>query len=291
MSTKKGFTLVELLVVVVCVGILMTALFKVFFQEQRIVTAEQEILEMQMNARVALDRVLFAFQHSGFGCLNSFSSGQTMTGVDPDGNTVTIDSAVWDIQDNAPGNGTVSDSVVLVYGFRKIGEVQGEHEETDTVDLKNIGSPACSTSGFNSYISFFPSFQGDMFYKVSSFASTIYSLDQEVAYLPDDAEVFMVTPVRLTVIDSTLYMQNYVYSSNSNAQGLWEVAENIENMQIEYGTNGEEATVYLLARTVRPDPEHVDDRVYQLGDVTVGPFNDNHHRMVCKGTVRIRSMS
>ncbi|HKK32749.1 MAG TPA: type II secretion system protein, partial [Desulfomicrobiaceae bacterium] len=65
MSEKKGFTLVEMLVVVACVGILMTALFKVFYQEQRIVTAEQEIIEMQMNARVALDRVLFAFQHSG----------------------------------------------------------------------------------------------------------------------------------------------------------------------------------------------------------------------------------
>jgi len=110
-------------------------------------------------------------------------------------------------------------------------------------------------------------------------------------YLPDDANVFMVTPVRVTVIGSTLYLQNFVYSSNSNKLGLWEVAENIENMQIEFNADGDEVTVYLLARTTRPDSEHTDTAVYQLGSETAGPFNDNFHRMVSKGTVRIRSMS
>ena len=133
--------------------------------------------------------------------------------------------------------------------------------------------------------------EGDSFFQITSISGNDYTLNRDVNYLPDDAEVFMVTPVRLTVIGSTLYLQNFVYSTNSNKLGLWEVAENIENMQLEFNADGDQVTVHLLARTTRPDSEHVDTAVYRLGSELVGPFNDHYHRIVSRGTVRIRSMS
>jgi type IV pilus assembly protein PilW len=50
------------------------------------------------------------------------------------------------------------------------------------------------------------------------------------------------------------------------------------------------ARVYVLARTLRPDPTYTNDKTYTLGDRVVGPFNDRFYRRVFTTTVMVRNV-
>lgn len=51
------------------------------------------------------------------------------------------------------------------------------------------------------------------------------------------------------------------------------------------------AQIYVLARSDAPTPGYVDNRTYQLGSVSAGPFNDNFRRQVFTQTVRLVNVS
>lgn len=47
------------------------------------------------------------------------------------------------------------------------------------------------------------------------------------------------------------------------------------------------AKIYVLARSLEPTPGYTDSKTYQLGDQTLGPFNDSFKRHVFTTTVRL----
>lgn len=49
--------------------------------------------------------------------------------------------------------------------------------------------------------------------------------------------------------------------------------------------------LYLLARNREPTPGHVDDKVYTLGDVALGPYGDDYQRYVFSTSVRLNNVS
>lgn len=50
------------------------------------------------------------------------------------------------------------------------------------------------------------------------------------------------------------------------------------------------ARITVLVRSLRPDPTYLNDKVYTVGDRTLGPFNDNFYRRVFSSTVLIRNV-
>ena len=56
-------------------------------------------------------------------------------------------------------------------------------------------------------------------------------------------------------------------------------------------TNAVAARIFVLARNIEPTPGHTDSKTYQLGDTTMGPFNDNYKRHVYSTTVRLVNVS
>ncbi len=287
----------ELLISITCLLLILAGVYDVFSRQSETSTVEQEILNMQMSSRVAIERLGFVFSNAGFGCRDSFDHGKTMSGDDPDGNgTVTVNQVFWDIQNNNV-NGTNPDSVVATYGFRLVAEVDGLHNSTTSVDFKNVGSPNITTSDFKKYLCFFPNIEGDLFYEVTD-ATDPYDLDQETPQLSDDSEVYMVTPVRVKLVNETLYLQNFAYTQTK----LWESAENIQDLQLQYTTDGTSwvdnpadpedvigVRIFVLARTERPDPGYSDSKTYELAGQSVGPFNDPFHRKVAQTTVWVRN--
>jgi type IV pilus assembly protein PilW len=295
--SQSGLTLVELLISITCLLLILAGVYDVFSRQSETATAEQEILNMQMSSRVAIERLGFVFGNAGFGCRDSFNDGETMSGDDPDGNgSVTVDQVFWDIQNNNV-NGTNPDSVVVTYGFRKVAEVDGLHNSTTSVDFKNIGSPSITTSDFKKYLCFFPNIEGDLFYEVDD-ATDPFGITKETPQLSDDSEVYMVTPVRIKLVDECLYLQNFAYSQTN----LWEAVENIQDLQLQYTTDGTSwvdnpadpedvigVRIFVLARTERRDPGYSDSKTYELAGQTVGPFNDPYHRKVAQTTVWVRN--
>ena len=296
---SSGMTIVELLIATTCMIMVMGAVFVIFSSQSKTATFERKIIDMQLNSRVAMERLNFLFSHAGYGCSESFDNGKTMSGDDPDSNgTLTINSIFWDVQDSN-STGWTPDSVGVVYGFKKVTEVFGSYSNTDSnIDLENNPSPQIksTTSEFKNYISFYPNIEGDEFYQVMD-ASDPYDLDESVELLLDDAAVYMVTPTRVRVVNGTLQFQNLCYDS-----GMWGIADNIQDLQFQYTTDGTNwvdaptdpgevigVSFELLARTDDPDPNYRDVKTYDLGGQTVGPFNDAFHRKLSRARVWLRN--
>lgn len=294
---SSGMTIIELLVATACLSVVMGGILVFFSAQSKTATFEREIVDMQLNSRVAMERLTYIFSHAGYGCSDSFQDGQVMSGDDPDLGNVNIDSFLWDIQNN---NATSPDSVVVVYGFHKIAEIDGDYNSTNIgIDFKNKGNPDITTSNtdFKNYINFFPNVEGNEFYRVTS-GSDPYDLDQAIELLTNESSVYMVTPTRVKVANGTLQLQNFCYSTN----GMWDIAENIQDIQLQYTTDGSSwvdvpsdpndvigVSIELLARTDDPDPDYRDVKTYTLAGQTVGPFNDAFHRKYSRARVWLRN--
>jgi type IV pilus assembly protein PilW len=116
-------------------------------------------------------------------------------------------------------------------------------------------------------------------------------------------EIFYVSPtftlMRQTLVDDDMVAQP--------------VIDGIENLQIEFGVDGTDtdvapdyytadpdsadvldsvtARVYILVRSLEPIAGYVNDKTYNLGSTTVGPFNDAYYRRVYTTTVPLRNAS
>ena len=253
---------------------------------------------MQMNSKVAMERLHFIFSHAGFGCRDSLLSGQTIGGDDPDGNSVSITSPIWNIQNNAPGTG--SDSVVVVYGFRKVGEADGLHSDTDSLDIKNAEGPSISTqtTSFKNYLCAFPDKDANEFYRVTS-GGDPYSLNRDIDLVPDGAIIYMVAPVRVMVSQGVLLFKNFVYATTDN----WEIADDIDNLQLQYTTDGSSwsdtvsnpslitgVKIFLLTKSQEPEPGFDSNATYTLAGQTIGPFTDHYHRQLHEQIIWIRNV-
>ena len=293
-----GFTLVELLIASTCMLLIVGAAYGIFSQQTRQTKSEEYSVEMQMNSKVAMERLHFIFTHAGFGCQDSFSSGISMSGDDPDGTSVTVTSAIWDIQNSAVNAGP--DSVVVVYGFRKVGEVDGDHEDVNSLDIKNAEGPAISSSAsaFKRYLCIFPDMDANQFYRVTG-NSDPYTLEQTVESVPDDAAVYMVAPVRVMMSDErVLLFKNFVYGGTDD----WEIADGIENLQLQYTIDGTSwsdtvdnpnaivgVKIFLLVRSQEPEPGFDANATYTLAGQIYAPPNDHYHRKLHQEVVWIRN--
>jgi type IV pilus assembly protein PilW len=125
-SEHSGFTLVEMLIVLMISSLIMAALFTAYITQQRSQTAQDQIVEMQQNLR------------SGF---NFLQREMRMAGFDPQGGsgagiTTATDSTFefsQDINDNGageyPGNGDATESgEIITY------DLAGDADDDGVVD-------------------------------------------------------------------------------------------------------------------------------------------------------------
>jgi len=64
---ERGFTLVELLVAMAISGIVMAAVYTAFVTQQKSYTVQDQVAEMQQNARVGLDMIAREVRMAGYG--------------------------------------------------------------------------------------------------------------------------------------------------------------------------------------------------------------------------------
>jgi prepilin-type N-terminal cleavage/methylation domain-containing protein len=64
---RKGVTLIELLVVLVISAILVAALYRTFIGQQKTYTVQEQVIDTQQNARVAMNKMIREIRQVGFG--------------------------------------------------------------------------------------------------------------------------------------------------------------------------------------------------------------------------------
>jgi type IV pilus assembly protein PilW len=304
-KSSSGMTIVELLIATACMALIMGAVFVIFSSQSKTATFEREIIDMQLNSRVVMERLTFLFSHAGFGCSESFQDGKTMSGDDPDNATMPIDSFLWDIHNNN-STGYTPDSVVVVYGFKTDTYAAGDNSKTSLIDCNGSLSITSDEDDFKNYICLFPDIAGDHFYKVDQVPGNDIKIEESLDMVIDKSSVYIVSPTRVKLVDNTLQFQNIRYDN----ENMWNLADNIQDIQFRYTTDGSAwvevpsepndvigVAINLLVRSESIDPNYTDVKTYeyQWPDGTtevVGPFNstlNKYHRKHSRAHVWLRN--
>jgi prepilin-type N-terminal cleavage/methylation domain-containing protein len=77
LKDKTGVTLVELLIALVISAILTSAVYRTFIVQQKSYAVQEDVSDMQQNARVAVNRMLREIRMAGFGGRNENSFGES----------------------------------------------------------------------------------------------------------------------------------------------------------------------------------------------------------------------
>ena len=236
-TSNAGFSLVELMVVVVLFGLVMSALFTVYQTHQRSAYVQEEVVEVQQNLRIAVDDISRDIRMAGFMIpptdfpIDSFGNNSGLGGSD----TITINTGSEAGKYARIDNDTTSvlgdtvftvDSAEAVDGFDtsdanmrvliikpqdKLG--RSPLDVALTVSTKNRGGPTITITTATAGISFV---KGDMIVRTTAGAShpntIVYSL----------------------VSGGTCPANQTCLARNANSGGNYIVANNITGLQFSY---------------------------------------------------------
>lgn len=203
-SDSSGFTIAELLVVLVIAGILATAGYSLFREQSRINQSQQNLLEMQSNGRAALNFLTQSFTHAGFGCSET-------------------NSTFIRLQNGA--NSQNSDTITIMYGSDHVANTSATSNSTNIIPINLVSGKTISVSNL---VSFYPSVRPNKAYRVTNSGTSI-TLDSEVEFIPKSAKVFRVFPVG--------YRLNGNELQRTDSEDTSTVAFDVVNFQMAYTTD------------------------------------------------------
>jgi prepilin-type N-terminal cleavage/methylation domain-containing protein len=114
LKISKGVTLIELLIALVLSSILIAALYRVFISQQKTYTVQEQVVDMQQNARVGINRMMSEIRMAGFGNVGD------VLGLPADMNGVKGVNGFTQVV--TPGPNTIT----LVGGFKQIRRDNGD---------------------------------------------------------------------------------------------------------------------------------------------------------------------
>ncbi len=320
---QKGFTLVELMVVLAILGIVVVGVLGLVTQQNKNYHSEEAIIDTQMNNRVAMDRLVHLIRMAGFGCQENISKGVN-------GFTTVI---------FATNNSNAPDSLTLVSGLRKVGVVDdGDGTAGETLTTTII--PIVMDDG-RPLSDFFNDSNKQYFYISPAISKGFLTINS--GGVNDTNKTLTKTGGNITVDegDNLYTVKAYTLSINSGdltinentGAGNQVYAENFEDLQFQYGWDannsgaidtsewvdnpaGSEAQVravrvQILARSAQPDRDffdlHDDDGItagkqYIIADHSItldtnenngfnSAFDHHYHRYLVETIVFIRNLN
>ena len=94
LKRSKGLTLIELLVALAISGILTAALYRTFIGQHKTYAVQEQVVDMQQNARVAISRMMREIRMAGFGNVSDVLKSGGVNGftdvITPNNNSITI---------------------------------------------------------------------------------------------------------------------------------------------------------------------------------------------------------
>jgi prepilin-type N-terminal cleavage/methylation domain-containing protein len=209
-SKDRGVTLIELLIALVISSILIAALYRTFIGQQKTYTVQEQVVDMQQNVRVAINKMMREIRMANFGNVSSvFPVNGFGTVITPDLKSITI-----------------------VGGFKQIKDASGNPILTSSTSGTSV-TLGHATDEFDGAAHKYISIGGLESNTVHSRAGAALTLDNplKVAY-PAGTPVFKVQALTYSVGLSNDKM--CLRRDENTGGGAFAVAENIENVQFEY---------------------------------------------------------
>ncbi|MBN2231514.1 MAG: PilW family protein [Deltaproteobacteria bacterium] len=313
---KAGFTLVELMVVLAILGIVVAGVLGLMTRQNKAYHSEEAIIDLQMNGRVAMDRISRILRMAGFGCAGNIGAGNPVSGF------TTILTAT--------NSNSSPDSLTLISGLRQVAIVDdgdgtpGETFVASTIpiamiDNLSIGDCFDDAAVYKRYFFITPR-QENTFRDIVAGGVGAGTITTNTSLTTTEGDnVYTVRPYTIGI---------YTDSNNVDCLGINDgsgndaIAEHIENLQFEYGWDaddngmidaaewvddpaGNEADVravrvLLLFRSAHPDREFEDrndddpitvGRQYTLADHVITDPDVHFHRHLIQTTVFLRNMN
>ena len=266
---RAGFSLTELLVVIVMFGILSTAAYNLFREQSRINTTQQNFIEMQSNARAAMQAIIRDFSHAGFGCADSFSVGRTING-----------SSAFIIPSNATFQAPAAspDGATLAFGYQHVGTITQNANATNLLTANTTGIATTQTDQFRRHIAFYPYTDPNAFFigTGSNGNNITVTLDRDIESIKSGSKIFRVTQIEYFVDTNSRELRIRPVLDPGSTETLifdvqdFQLAYSIDgNAWLENPTLNESRNVkiiwaYLLLRSREREPGYQESRNFEL---------------------------
>ncbi len=256
---ERGYSLVELMVVIVISMIITASIYAAYISQQRSFVAQDQVTEMNSTSRISLDLIANDIREAGFGLPDS-------GGFDVNGFT-----QVLTLTDNNDG----PDELTIVGSFRRAGtlcsNIGGAEIDPDDRILNIVLTPGREDQSYiNTTDRSNISLAGIAYAKVTNVVETAEGIqvtlqdavgvafprytDADGDAVCDDGEgvpVYLVEDYTYRVVNGQLQRVRRINSVDSDVDVI---AENIEDLQIVLNANNDLVRVNILASTARPDP-------------------------------------
>jgi prepilin-type N-terminal cleavage/methylation domain-containing protein len=247
---RRGLTLIELLVAVAITGLLVGGIYRTFISQQHTYTVQEQIVDMQQNVRLAINRMTRELRMAGYGRVGAtfFGSGK-----------------VHGIYQNAITPGGGGNSVTVVGGYQAVATLSANATSGSTSILVN------DASGFNTGLKQYISINGTESRQIQKITGNQIDFKGGTQLSEDHLAgepVFLIMAITYSI--GMFEGKSSLLRDDHLGLGLQPVAENIENLRFRYvmddGTtldvvpaaqfdNIRMIQVTLVARTDRIDPE------------------------------------
>jgi prepilin-type N-terminal cleavage/methylation domain-containing protein len=249
-KNERGFTLIELMIALAIAGILLVSIYNLYISQSTTYTVQEQVSDMQQNARVAMDIVSRHIRMAGFGqpgwtTING-TSGITYKGISvADGGTGNPDTlTIVGCIDPPPG---------------KLGSAAAASSTTITLQS------SAEANKFND-----PT-KSDIFIgelenaKVTGIAGAVLTIDTNpiqtgnqglVNAYSAGTNVYLVKRVTYTIGSTSLKRNENTGSGNE------EIAVNVEDLQVTFTTPT--VNLSITARTRNKDPNYTGDGYHRM---------------------------
>ena len=279
------------MVVLAILGIVVVGVLGLVTRQNKAYHSEEAIIDMQMNNRVAMDRIVYFIRMAGFGCRGNISAT----------NPITVNASTsFNTVITATNNSTSSDTLTIISGLRRVGVVTDINDaDGDGNDTSNEKFPPSttiqvtmdpnapdfddgSTYPYKRYFYVSPASSRNFLTiangGVNNSTNTILTKEGGSIIVYEGNIVYTVRPYTIRLYTDS---QGISCLGIDDGSGIKSFAENIEDLQFQYGwdqdgdgqfdPNSEWADdpsgnedqvravkIYLLARSTHPDRDFTD---------------------------------
>jgi len=264
LEESKGLTLTEVLVALVVSAILIAGLYQTFIGQQKTYTVQEQVVDMQQNARLAINRMMKEMRMAGFGNVGMILPNATF-------GLKTLSNA---INANNPGAGV---TVITVGGSTTLAVEPTASNQIQVTSLTDSQGNALFDTGNRKYVSV----DGLEAFQVTNVDTNnkILTLNGNLTQGPkQNAPVFALRAVSYQVDSGTFTLRR---DENLGA-GEETLIDNITGLQLQYldesgsviadpvanAANIRVIRVTVTARTSVSDPDYKSDGGYRMRTIT-----------------------
>lgn len=267
-SKNRGVTLIELLIALVISGVLIAALYGTFISQQKTYIVQDQVVDMQQNVRVAINKMMREIRMAGFGGMNDNTGGDNDI-INIFGNVngfVNIINPAHDVT----VDGINHDQIVVVAAYDQIATLEEDAAAKSGSFRVNFTGSTRFDKPWRKYVCI----DGRNNYAIMPTDGDVLTLEGGATLKENHSvgePVFLVIAIRYGLRKDdrgiqVLFRDLYPDTAGSSRETL---AENIENLQLTYILEDESETdspakpadirmvrITVTARTALNDPDY-----------------------------------